>query len=134
MLNIQKNGQNRVFVTCTEKMTDPVNDAFVFVFTHAFSKEIKVFAMTNVSLGRDRYDEFVLTDNSSENFYTGVVNLRAGQHRYDVFEVAATSPATITLTGAEKLLETGLVLVYDAPASTPEYSTGDAAIQNTWDN
>ena len=89
MVVINKGEANDLFFTLKEKAT-LTTPYYLFVFTNDASAESKTFTATNISNYRDRYDRFTITESSTENLSSGVVELDAGFWSYSIYEQATS--------------------------------------------
>ena len=110
MLLINKNANNTLILTLTEKVTI-VSPTFLFKFTNDITRESVLFISTNLSAYTDRYDKFLITETSGTiNASSGVINLNpTGFWKYEIFEQASTTNLLESLTGAK--VENGKVKV-----------------------
>lgn len=122
MLLINKNANNTLILTLTEKVTIS-NPTFLFRFTSDVTRETVVFIASNLSNYTDRYDEFLITETSGvTNFSSGVINLSpTGFWKYEVFEQASTTNLNPAQTGS--LLETGKIKVVGTDTIVTKYNT-----------
>lgn len=110
MLLINKNANNTLILTLTEKVTLAV-PTFLFKFTNDITRESVLFISTNLSNYTDRYDKFLITETSGTiNASSGVIELDpTGFWKYEIFEQASTTNLLESLTGA--MVENGKVKV-----------------------
>jgi len=121
MLLINKNTNNTLIVTITEKVSIS-NPYFLFVFTSDATNEKVIFLQENISQHTDRYDEFVITERSTNLDYTsGIIEfLPIGSWTYEIFEQASSTNLDRTLTGAR--LEVGKAKVIGTNETYSKYS------------
>ena len=89
MVVINRGEANDLFFTLKEKAS-LATPYYLFVFINDTSEETKTFTASNISNYRDRYDEFIITEDSTENLSSGVVELSAGFWSYSIYEQAAS--------------------------------------------
>lgn len=123
MIIIEKNSTNTCVFTLNENQTVTDHD-WVFVFTHDFTGEVKTFTATDIST-YPRFNEFVITDNTTENLFNGTVDLAIGDHTYKVYEMTQGSPADLDVNNALAMVEQGKVSVIDTDAIEPNYFDTD---------
>ena len=127
MILIEKQATNTVIVTLKEKQTiSPA--AFVFKFKHDQSGEEKIFAAQDLSLFTDRYNQFQIVEDETEDFYAATVELQLGYHHYWVYQVTPSSPPSIT--PSDVVLEVGKVLVVDPNKPSDAVYTSNDGINN----
>lgn len=103
-------GQNNTLVfTLTERVT--LDNAYFLVRLQSRSSNVvKRFILPpNISGFTDRYDQFVITESSSEILTSGTVSLETGQHFYRIYEQSSDTNLNEQLSST--LLEEGIILV-----------------------
>ena len=110
MLLINKNSNNTLILTLTEKVTI-ASPTFLFKFTNDLTRESVLFISANLSSYKDRYDKFLITETSGTiNASSGVINLNpTGYWKYQIFEQASTSNLLESATGS--MVENGKIKV-----------------------
>lgn len=107
MIVINKASANTIVVTVTEKVTLTAPYYFLFVFTNDLSKEDKVCISANTSTATERYDKFVITEQSATpNNLIGQITLtNTGFWKYKIY--AQSSSTNIDPDDADELVEVG---------------------------
>ena len=116
MIYLYKNQSNTVVLTLNENATTTSYDV-LFEFINETSGEIKLFTAQDIS-SVERYNEFVITESTTENLYNGTVKLESGQWKYTVYEMPLASPNSITKADNVGTLEIGRVTVYETVSTT----------------
>jgi len=120
MILINKNSNNLVILTLTEKSTI-TSPTYLFKFTNDLTKESKLFICPNISDYTDRYDKFNITESTTQNLSAGVVTLSpTGFWSYEVFEQASTTNLLESATGAR--VESGKVNVIGTATTRTTYN------------
>lgn len=132
MILINKNSSNKVVFTLRENQTSTSND-FLFRFYHDISNEEKIFYAHDISKSKERYNEFIVTDNTIEIPLSGQMNFKDGYHKYEIHEVPAQSPPTLDVDDSIKILETGKVFVVGAEENKIEFSDNDTETNTIFD-
>lgn len=103
-------GQNNTLVfTLTERVTLDV-PYFLVRLQNRSSNVVKRFILPGNRSGfTDRFDEFVITESTTENLTSGTVSLETGQHFYKIYEQSSDTNLNELL--ATTLLEEGIILV-----------------------
>lgn len=123
MITIIKNQANKVILTLKEKQTIE-NPDFLFEFVNDTEgvNDKKLFTATDISLYSERYNEFVITDSTTELPYQGQMNFSpVGYWSYTIYEMAQGSPNDLDPDNALGILETGKVEVIDQSPSTDKH-------------
>jgi hypothetical protein len=118
MIHLTKGETNTIVMTLTEKQL-LTNPNYLFVFTNRSSNNVIKFVVLNasdVSLYKDRYNEFNITTNT--NFASAL----EGQYTYEVYEQTSTTNTNIT--GLNKL-ETGIMWLSGSTLSYNQFTTTD---------
>lgn len=121
MLVINKNSNNTLILTLTEKVTI-ASPTFLFKFTNDLTRESVLFLSANLSSYKDRYDKFLITETSGTiNFSSGVIKLNpTGFWKYQIFEQASTSNLLESATGS--LVENGKIKVIGTDTTFTVYN------------
>ncbi len=114
MILINRNTSNTICLTLNEKRTieDPY---YIFNFVNDQTNVSTVFYTANLSINRDRYDMFNITETSTEDLSIGHVELSEGFYHYYIYQSAIY---TLDLTLVGSLMESGKVKVL---GTTTEY-------------
>lgn len=116
---IRKNQVNNVVLTLSEKQTQAQHD-WLFEFTCEQAGEKKYCTAQDISDFPDRYNEFIITDDATEDQYNGQLNFDpAGSWSYNVYEMPVVSPPSLDPNDALMMVESGSVTVYDPDAEGP---------------
>jgi hypothetical protein len=121
MLVINKNSNNTLILTLTEKVTI-ASPTFLFKLTNDLTRESVLFLSANLSSYKDRYDKFLITETSGTiNASSGVINLNpTGYWKYQIFEQASTSNLLESATGS--LVENGKIKVIGTDTTYTVYN------------
>lgn len=121
MLLINKNANNTLILTLTEKVTIP-SPTFLFKFTNDLTRESVLFISTNLSNQTSRYDKFLITETSGTiNASSGVINLNpTGFWKYEIFEQASPTNLLESATGAK--VESGKLKVIGTATAQNVYN------------
>lgn len=121
MLVIAKNTNTNLIVTVTEKVT-LATPYFLFVFQSDVTKEKVIFLQANSSAHTDRYDEFIITERSTNlNFSSGIIELNPhGTWTYEIFEQSSSS--NLIEANAGTRLETGIAKVLGTQETYTTYN------------
>lgn len=116
MIVINKNSINKIALTLTEKSQLTGTKYNLFVFENAESGEQKIFSASDLSLYKNRYNEFEIIESATtENLLTGIIHMtgNTSQWNYSVYESASSfSSNTLSITATTgTILETGRVLL-----------------------
>jgi len=71
----------------------------------------------DTSLNTIRYNEFLITESSTEDLDNGIISLGAGEYNYFVWQ---SSASTLSLSAATSIVESGLLTIVGT--GTTEYS------------
>lgn len=123
MIILEKNNANTCVFTLNENQTTTTHD-WVFVFTHDTTGQTKTFTGTDISTV-ERFNEFIITDNPTENFFDSTCDFEIGSYSYVAYEMAQTSPVNLDITAALAQVEVGRAYVYDPNADEVNYFTED---------
>ena len=117
MIIINKNANNNLYVTLNENETI-VSPYYLWVLQSDVTREKVLFLAENISTHTDRYDEFLITERSTNlDFTSGIIECNpSGQWTYKVYEQASSSNLDETLTGS--ILETGILKVVGTSPET----------------
>ena len=121
MLLINKNANNTLILTLTEKVTI-ASPTFLFKFTNDLTRESILFISANLSTYKDRYDKFLITETSGTiNASSGVINLNpTGFWKYEIFEQASSTNLLESATGAK--IENGKLKVIGTATTQTVYN------------
>ena len=121
MLVINKNSNNTLILTLTEKVTI-ASPTFLFKLTNDLTRESVLFLSANLSAYKDRYDKFLITETSGTiNVSSGVINLNpTGFWKYQIFEQASTSNLLESATGS--MVENGKIKVIGTDTTFTVYN------------
>lgn len=124
MLVINKNTNNNLIVTLQEKVT-LANPYYLFVFQSDVTGEKVSFLQSNISTHTDRYDEFLITERSTNlNPSSGTIEfLPIGSWTYKVYE--QSSSTNLNEAEAGTLLETGQAKVVGTNETYSTYTGQD---------
>ena len=86
MIRIQKAQANNIVLTLQEKTTIAPVFYLLVLFSNQDHDEKVVNLVTNISTDTMRYDEFVVTENDTEDLPNGIVSLDATTYDYFVWE------------------------------------------------
>lgn len=108
MLQIIKGQANTIVVTVTEKTTlsSPV---FLIRFISEGQGVENSAIITDTSSNTGRYNQFVVTENSTEDRTNGTLSLVEGLHEYRIYEQSSSS--NLDWHNSTTLLEIGLAKV-----------------------
>ena len=121
MLQINKGENNNMVLTLKEKSTID-NPSYLFVFTSDADNTSKTFTAPDVSLFPSRYNKFILTENSTENLSSGVVELNpAGFWSYNIYDQASST--NLDIANVAGLVESGRINVVGDPQEFPTFQT-----------
>ena len=111
MQTITRGANNTITLTLTERVT-LTTPYFLVRAESRRTREIKRFILaSNLSGSTERYDQFTLTESTTEVLTSGTVTLTAGDWWYKVYE--QTSSTTLNENTATTLLEEGMFRVLD---------------------
>lgn len=121
MLVINKNSNNTLILTLTEKVTI-ASPTFLFKLTNDLTRESVLFLSANLSSYKDRYDKFLITETSGTiNASSGVIILNpTGYWKYQIFEQASTSNLLESATGS--MVENGKIKVIGTDTTYTVYN------------
>ena len=107
---INKNSNNYLIFTLSEKVT-LTNPNYLFSFKHQVEMNPINFITFDVSLYKDRYNKFLITETTGTTTLTsGIVSLaETGFYEYAIYEQVSSTNLDLTQTG--NLLEIGMVKV-----------------------
>ena len=109
MILINRNSANYVRLTLTEKCT-LTYPYYLFVFTSDITGSSKTFTSLDNSSYPYRYNEFVITETSSEDLSIGRVELKpTGFWSYKVYEMSDST--NLLVSNTTSMIESGRVLV-----------------------
>lgn len=112
MIYIIKNQTNSVSLTLNELVTTTPFDV-LFVCINDTTGLSKTFTAIDTSTSTGRYNKYDIVDTSVEDFYNGKVNFDEGYWTYTVYEMPQSSPPSLNVNNAIKVLEIGKLLARD---------------------
>lgn len=119
MLLIYKGQTNNVALTLKEKTT-LTTPFYLFSLINDSTKEEKLFLASDISSFKDRYNEFVIEENSTEDLLSGKVKLTLeGFYTYRIYEQESSTNVNKSLTG--NLVEVGKALIFGEENLTEAY-------------
>ena len=127
MLRLERNKTQRIVLTLTEKTT--INPVFYFLeFFENQDHDSKILTLgTDLSGNTQRYNEFEITENSTEDLPNGIITLSLGDYDYFVWESTSSDFADkvgIVESGKVKVIGDEIsVATYDEKPS--EYTYGE---------
>lgn len=128
MLIIKTNEPNYLVVTVSQN-SELANPEYLFSFTHIFSKQQVNFIPTDVSLHKERYDEFYFVEGSG----VGQIHFPyQGWYLYAIYEQPNGS-GNLNPSLATNVVENGDAQIFASSASTMD-SQYDIYISNNEDN
>lgn len=134
MLLIKKNTVNQVDLTLNEKVTIDAPVYFLFRVKRVEGDIEKTFVCTDeTGLVVERYNRFMIEENTTEDLTDGVVSLPTGQYDYEVY--AQHSSTNLDYLEADEQVEAGYMLViqssvvidtgYEPTTSVTVYEPGE---------
>lgn len=124
MIALNRETQNEVYITVTEKTT--ITDAvYIFRLISEVSNTTKQFVSNDISTNTVRYNKFVIEtveDINSEDLDSGIVHLvLEGFYNYEVYEAPTGSTASTSTVGL-KMVESGKAFLNGSEgfSSTPD--------------
>ena len=134
MIKFTKSSVNNVIVTLTENSTVS-NPYYLFMFTNQQTNVDYYFIATDISIYKDRYNSFMVTEKTSPNTLIGQVSLgNEGFYNYIIYQTSLTSLSGLTTANdaipfITKSVEYGLVWVVTATEIINRYNpTSDTTI------
>ena len=120
MINLNKNSNNIVVLTLTEKST-LLTPYYLFSFTSTTKFDnIVNFIATDTSTYKSRYNQFNIIESGTTyvNLTGGTINLNPnGMWDYTIYE--QTSPTNLQISGTTNIVEVGKVIVNGVDNSIP---------------
>ena len=111
MLVVNKNSNNECILTLNELAT-LTNPNYLFKLTSEGTLESKIFIAFDVSAYPERFNQFTITESTSEILTSGTVELSpAGQWLYEVYEQVSSTNLDPALCDNTTPIEKGKVLV-----------------------
>ena len=120
MILINKNSANTCILTLSERTTLS-NVKYLFEFINDSTKQTKTFLCTDISTNKERFNEFVITENTTENLLTGTVSLTIGDWKYNIYQQTSTTNLIVANSGA--LVENGKVEVKGTSTDLAEFTS-----------
>jgi hypothetical protein len=110
MVVIKGQANNLVF-TLSEKQTIE-NANFLFEFKNEMELRTKTCIMQDISVAKERYNEFILTETTTEILTSGHIELSPqGMWTYKVFEQVSDSNLDVNLLDNKTPIEVGVIRV-----------------------
>jgi len=119
VLIINKNTANTQILTLSEKTT-LTNAVYLFEVYNDQSLVKQYFIAANTSTNKYRYNQFVITENATQNLLNGVISLEVGEYKYNVYEQTSTTNLNPSL--ATNLIDSGKMRVVTTETATPEFT------------
>jgi len=119
MILINKNSANTCILTLSERTT-LTNAKYLFEFINDSTKENKTFLCADISTNKERCNEFIITENATENLLTGTVSLTIGDWKYNIYEQTSTTNLVVANSGAK--VENGKVEVKGTSTNLAEFT------------
>lgn len=120
MILINKNSVNTCILTLSERTT-LTNAKYLFEFINDSTKQTKTFLCADISTNKERCNEFVITENATENLLTGTVSLTIGDWKYNIYQQTSTTNLIVANSGA--LVENGKVEVKGTSTNLSEFTS-----------
>jgi len=121
MINLDKNSNNLVVLTLTEKST-LLNPNYLFSFTSTTNyNNVVNFIATDTSTYKSRYNRFNIIESGTTftNLTGGTINLNPnGMWDYTIYE--QISPTNLQISGTTGVVEVGKVIVNGVDISIPD--------------
>lgn len=132
MFIITRNTVNEIICTLTEKQT-LTNPYFLFVFKHDEAKIQTACIAPDSSSYPDRYNKFLIEENSSPDNLTAEITLaNPSEYTYNIYEQASSTNLDPAL--ADNLLETGKARVIATMPDVKEFSEAETGTKVFNDN
>ncbi len=93
----------------------------MFEFINDSTKQTKTFLCADISTNKERFNEFVITENTTENLLTGTVSLTIGDWKYNIYQQTSTTNLIVANSGA--LVENGKVEVKGTSTDLAEFTS-----------
>lgn len=119
MILINKNSVNTCILTLSERTT-LTNAKYLFEFINDSTKQTKTFLCADISTNKERCNEFVITENATENLLTGTVSLTIGDWKYNIYQQTSSTNLIVANSGA--LVENGKVEVKGTTTNLSEFT------------
>lgn len=120
MILITKNTTNNIILTLAEKTT-LTNVVYLFEVINDSSEVVKCFIAEDISPNKQRYNEFNLIENTTEDLLNGTFELGlSGFYTYNIYE--QTSTTNLDPLQALNKIETGKLNVVSTIAELEQYS------------
>ena len=120
MILINKNSSNTCILTLSERTTLS-NAKYLFEFINDSTKQVKTFISADISTNKERCNEFVIIENTTENLLTGTVSLTVGDWKYNIYEQTSSTNLIVANSGA--LVENGKVEVKGTATNLAEFTS-----------
>jgi len=119
---ITKAQNNDLYFTFEERRT-LTSPFYLLKCTNRSTHKVKRFILpADTSEYPERYNKFTITENSTENLTSGVVELEAGEWQYDAYE--QSSSTNLQEANATTLVESGLFKVLGTDPTYNKYNEG----------
>lgn len=126
MILINKGQANTVVLTLSERTTI-TNPTYLFELINDNTNATKYFIAQDSSINKERFNEFTITENQTEDLLNGQVSLAYGDYKYNVYEQSSTT--NLDPTQAGWIVEIGRVNVLSATPSAIEFSSATTVIE-----
>jgi hypothetical protein len=114
---LNKNSSNTVVITLNENQTTTSHD-WLFEFTNQMTGAVKYCYTTDLSLYPNRYNKFIIIDNSTEIPTAGQLDFTpSGTWGYKVYEMPISSPPSLSPIGYLSVTEERECIVLDNPGA-----------------
>jgi hypothetical protein len=121
MVIINKNANSYLRLSLAEKST-LTTPYYLFVFTNDLTKQEKIFTQFDSSSYPYRYNEFLITDSTSENLSSGVINFNpTGFWSYKVYEMEDST--NLLVANCTSLVEEGRAEVIGTATEFKKYQS-----------
>ena len=127
MQTVTRSANNTLILTLTERVT-LATPYFLMRLQSRSTNEVKrVILASNLSSSTSRYDQFTLTESTTEVLTSGTVSLTAGDWYYEIYEQSSSTNLLETNSSVVGLLEKGILRVlgtgdtYKDPQQTDTY-------------
>lgn len=131
MLYLSWTGSTAVTVTLYEKCQNQINPYFTWRFIDKDSNDKYVFTADDFSYAPYYWNSFTISIATPSAATAGVINIPAGQYKYEVYEMA--TQYDLNIDNAIGLVENGLVTI-NATYSEIQSYTASSSITNVYRN
>lgn len=108
MITIKKGIVNSVTFTLNEKTTISSPFYFIELYSNSNKDSKLVKLVTDISINKIRWNEFVIEENDTEDLENGIVSLESGTYDYFVYQ---SKFADLDIDLAESIVESGKCVV-----------------------